>query len=106
MLTTTVSFPVPGVAETPMMLLVWALEKAFAMSSGLKTLGEKTLGEKTEGLKTLGEKTDGEKTEGLKTLGEKTEGLKTTRREHRRRVCVRAEDARREDEHVIASPLK
>ena len=56
-LTTTVSSPVPGVADTPMMLRVWALENAWAMSASLNTDGEKT-----DGLKTDGEKTDGENT--------------------------------------------
>ena len=58
-LTTTISSPVPGVAETPMMLRVCALENAWANSVVLNTDGENTDGENTLGLNTDGENTDG-----------------------------------------------
>ncbi len=80
--TTTASSTVPGVADTPMMLRVCALENAWAISVALNTLGlntdgENTLGLNTDGENTLGLNTDGENTLGLNTDGENTLGLNT-----------------------------
>ena len=49
-LTTTISSPVPGVAETPMMLRVCALENALDSSSGLNVDGLNVDGENVDGL--------------------------------------------------------
>src|SRR5436305_10350010 len=53
-----------------MMLRVWAMDNASAMSCWLNTVGLNTVGEKTVGLNTVGENTVG-----LNTVGENTVGL-------------------------------
>ena len=97
-LSTTDSLPVPAVAETPTMLLVWALENAWVTSvesnprmgagenvdglnvdgenvDGLNVDGENVDGENVDGLNVDGLNVDGENVDGLNVDGENVDGL-------------------------------
>jgi len=82
-LTKTDSSPVPGDAETPMMLRVWALENAlatcvgsrFKASAGENVDGLNVEGLNVDGLNVDGENVDGLNVEGLNVDGENVEGL-------------------------------
>ena len=72
-LTTSDLPPVPPVAETAMMLRVWAVENACAISVALNTDGLNADGENALGLNA-----DGLNTDGLNADGENALGLPTT----------------------------
>ena len=76
MLSATDSLPVPAVAETPTMLLVWALENAWvtsveskpSMGAGENVDGLKVDGLNVDGLNVDGENVDGENVDGANSV--------------------------------------